>query len=800
MSVQDVFFCGVVHTVGGRIRLRLGAAPLSREAASAIERFLCSEPGVRSVRLNPGCNSIVVQVDPLVVDGDRLAPRLSQFAAAHFRRRDWRVDGFEFPEPELLLSGRGSDSASAIAAAARAFRQVHEVVSAPEPLVLQRTQASSDRPQNGSAKRRRLPALVREEVTAPPWRQWDAKRVLEHWETDARGGLSNRVAAWRIAEFGPNTLQRIEPRSPWTILLGQIVSLPVAMLLGSAVLSAVTGGVIDAVAILGVVVINAGIGYVTESRSEETIAALANIEQPTVRVVREGREREIAVDDVVPGDLLVLSPGEIVAADARLIESDRLTADESSLTGESMPVAKTVLPLHASRAPLRDWTNMLFRGTVVTGGAGRAVVVATGRDTEIGKIQRLVGDAHAPETPMQRQLAQLGTILGLASGAVCGGVFAIGLARGYGVLEMLKSTVSLAVAAVPEGLPVLATTTLALGVGRMQNMRVLVRRLEAVETLGSVQVFCFDKTGTITENRMRVAKLSVGGETLNADLETLAAGNGKPAPLERRDVRVFLQVGALCNEVKIDGGQRPDRLVGSPTETALVRLAIQSEMDVASLRRDYPLEEMEHRTEERALMATLHARSDRLGKLLAVKGQPGQVLKRCRWRLAGEKRLELTEDDREQIRAENDRMAGEALRVLALAYRDVDEGYGAASADGNLTWLGLAGIADPIRPGVKEVIAQFHRAGIRTLMITGDQNATASAIARELNVSGGERLNSLDSSELDEINPEVLKGLVRNVHVFSSVSPSHKLQIVQALQNAGLVVAMTGDGINDGLP
>jgi Ca2+-transporting ATPase len=468
--------------------------------------------------------------------------------------------------------------------------------------------------------------------------------------------------------------------------------------------------------------------------------------------------------------------------------------DESALTGESMPARKHHEVIAEPQTPLGDRDNMVYMGTLVTGDSGRAVVVATADVTEIGTIQALVGTDQAPETPMQRQLGDMGTQLALLSGGICAAVFGVGVLRGYGWLEMLKASTSLAVAAVPEGLPAVATTTLALGIRHMRSHKVLVRQLDAVETLGAVQVFCLDKTGTLTLNRMSVVALHAGLRHAKVVESRLLTPDDGAADTAGEEWRRLFEVVTLCNESQITGEGEALSIDGSATENALLEAAMLGGVDVAALRRRLPLHEVEYRAEGRHYMRTWHDLPDG-GRLLAVKGSPDQVLELCRWHIKDGERLPLGEEDRRAIYAANQRMAGDALRVLGVAYA---EGTDLAQDAGELTWLGLAGMADPIRPGMGALMERFHGAGVDTAMITGDQSSTAYAIGRELGLSHDHDLEILESAALAEMDTDVLRGLSQKVDVFARVSPADKLNIVQALQKAGRVVAMTGDGINDG--
>jgi Ca2+-transporting ATPase len=636
--------------------------------------------------------------------------------------------------------------------------------------------------------------LLGEPQAEHPWHTLEPVRVAELVHANLTGGLSDEEAEQRLARFHANVLAQIEKRSGLSMFLDQFKELPVLLLAGSTVLSMATGGIADGFVILGVMVINGVIGYVTESRAERTIASLTRGGATEVEVIRRGQCRSVPSETIVPGDLIQLSPGLVIPADARLIQARDLSVDESALTGESMPVGKAVVAIDDPDLPLADRSNMIYRGTLVTGGSGLAVVIATGRATQVGQLQAMVGEVEQPETPMQKQLRHLGERTMVLAGVVCGGVFLIGLLRGQPLGAMIRTAVSLAVAAVPEGLPTVAITTLAIGIRKMKQHHVLVRRLDAIETLGAVQVLCFDKTGTITLNQMRVVRANVGDEIFNVESGQLQAGQVNLGFGERRELDWMLEVVALCSEAELvdSGGERP-KITGSSTEAALVELAIDAGIDVARLRADNPLLKTELRSESRKLMTTLHRRGD--GYRAAVKGSPLDVLDLCQQRLVGGELMPLGDAERRAIRRRNDRMASDALRVLGVAY--ADHSAEPASCDDGLIWLGLVGLADPPRPGLPELFEKFRRAGVRSVMITGDQSTTAYAVAKQVGLAVDGELRTLDSVELENMDPDVLAELAPNIQVFSRVSPRHKLRIVQALQKSGLVVAMTGDGIND---
>lgn len=629
------------------------------------------------------------------------------------------------------------------------------------------------------------------------WHLMTVDNVIQKLNTSETSGLSHKSAREQLTQYGPNVLNSITTRSYWHILIDQFKSLPVALLGAAAGISLITGGVVDAVVILGVVGLNAVIGYTTETQSEKIIQALQSREQASTWVIRDSQQQEIAKEEVVLGDILFLKPGIYIAADARLIAADNLTIDESALTGESIPMTKTVACLSGVEVPLADRQNMVYQGTLVTGGQGLAVVVATGQFTEMGKIQQLVNEAITTDTPLERQLDEVGSQLVFLGMGICSLVFGLGVLRGYGVLYMLQSCISLAVAAVPEGLPTIATTTLALGIQDMRQNKVLVRTLSAVEALGSVQTICLDKTGTITENKMSVVEIQTSNGT------AIQAENINPYSSD--ELLKLIHVAVLCNESEVSQENGEYVVTGSATENALIHMAISAGVNVINLRQKYQLQGSNLRSENRNLMSTIHETGDCAKrstkgdrhKLIAVKGSPTELIQICRYWQKDGKIIPLTSEDRQAIEIANDRMAGKALRVLGLAYNHVDDLHNGNHHESDLIWLGLVGMADPIRKGAKQLIGDFHQAGIDTVMITGDQSPTAYAIAKELNLSQDPQLEILDSTNLNNLTPEALIALCDKVNVFARISPSNKLQIVQSLQAAGKVVAMTGDGIND---
>ncbi|MDB5770300.1 MAG: cation-transporting P-type ATPase [Burkholderia sp.] len=618
----------------------------------------------------------------------------------------------------------------------------------------------------------------------PAWHLQSADAALEFHGSSRESGLRSAVAAERLKQ-SLNLLPQPPARSSFQIMIDQFKSLPVLLLGISAGLSVLTGGFPEALAIVSVLALNSGIGFVTERRAEAAIASLSELIDDLVPVVRDGKLNHVATSHVAAGDILLLVPGIRVAADARLVQTSGLTIDESALTGESMPVAKSSAAL-SRPVPLADRVNMAYRGTAVSMGTGLALVVGTGGNTEIGAIQELMVHTEHPRTPLQKQLDQLGNQLVKASSTICGGVFVIGLMRGYGLLQMLKVSISLAIAAVPEGLPAVATTSLARGIRLMRERDVLIRRLQAVETIGAIQTICLDKTGTLTMNRMSAVEIRAGMR--NADI-----GNGMDPDLAR-----LLQVCVLCNEAEFSEKERDTATNGSSTELALLDLAVKGGVAVIALRRQYPLLDTELRAEGRNYMTTVHAMPDSQRHLVAIKGSPAEVLDLCQYYQSDGQIIALQDDIRADILRQNEEMAGRRLRVLGFAFTEVPQEETRRADTPNAVWIGLVGLADPLRPGVKDLIAGFQNAGIRTVMVTGDQSTTAYAIGSELGLGNGDQLRILSAEQMEQMNPETLRSLGEAINIFARVSPSHKLQIVQSLQGRSKIIAMTGDGINDG--
>ncbi len=635
----------------------------------------------------------------------------------------------------------------------------------------------------------------------PPWHAIPASEVAALLGADPEQGLSSQEAAARWQRIGPNRLPEPEEPSLLRLLGRQFLNAPTALLGVGAAISLATGAVADGILIGGVLLANAVIGAATERSGRKAISALRRTVPIRVRVLRDGALKSADAAVLVPGDAVQLLPGDPVPADARLVEAHRLQVEESALTGEPHSVEKSAEPVHED-APPADRLSMVYRGTTVTAGRGRAIVVATGSRTTIGELRLLAAEAAAPRTPLQRDLDRIGQGLALASGGIAIGIMGLSLLRGVRLPTALGTAVALGVAALPEGLPATATTVLALGSGRMRRKGTLIRSLNAAEALGSVTVVCADKTGTLTENRMSVGEIRVDDRTVTVSGRALSPlgglyMGGRPVRLEDSPaLKEVLTIGALCSDAEIVG-RRDDELSidGSSTEGALLVAALKAGVDIEELRREHPRIDRRDRDGGRRYMVTVHRGPGGLAAL--AKGAPDELLELCDRILLGGTSVPLDDRMAAEIRRSNAEMAGRAMRVLAFARRELPEQYGEADLSGGFTWCGLAGLVDPIRPAAPEAVKALRRAGIRTVMITGDQAGTAAAVARQLGLKDTGPLHLLEAGDLRSLDPEVLRGLVHDVEVFARIPPEMKLAIVRALQADGEVVAMTGDGVND---
>lgn len=624
------------------------------------------------------------------------------------------------------------------------------------------------------------------------------EQLQKELDTSLCAGLTGEEASARLGRYGENRLKEKKKKTFWQRFLDQFKDVMILILLAAAAVSfvlAVMSGegseFFEPVLILLIVIVNAVMGVMQESKAEKALDALKSMSAPHARVIRGGKEEIVEASSLVPGDLMLLEAGDFVPADGRLVEASALKVEESALTGESVPAEKDAKALVEDNAPLGDRVNMVYSGCSVTYGRGRAVVTATGMNTEMGKIAGLLDNEREGLTPLQQKLAGLGSRLGLLALAACAVIFVVGLLDDMPVMEIFMTSVSLAVSAIPEGLPAIVTIVLSIGVQRMVKKNAIIRRLPAVETLGSASVICSDKTGTLTQNRMTLVKAYVDGDTKPADIDTETGGSKGEQGIRARKplapgVLRLLQYGSLCCDgTVVFGEDKKEQHVGDPTETAIV---------LAAHRLGMPKEELNVRCprladlpfdSDRKRMTTIH-RID--GKVIAiVKGAFDSIRPLC---VAG---------DLEKAAAVNDAMSGEALRVLTIACRQLEEEPRDVSIDTiekDLTLLGLVGMIDPPRPEARAAVAVCRQAGIRPVMITGDHVVTASAIARDLGILlegdqavTGQQLAQMDDAQLDES--------VRRIAVYARVSPEDKIRIVKAWQRQGETVSMTGDGVND---
>jgi Ca2+-transporting ATPase len=631
------------------------------------------------------------------------------------------------------------------------------------------------------------------------WHSLSADAALARLDAGP-AGLSGAEAERRLARSGPNRLLALPPEPAWRILLRQLRSVIVVLLVAAGALSLALGDPLDTAAIGVVLVINTVLGFAMELRARRSMEALVEMEVPRARVVRDGRTREVPASNLVPGDVIRVEAGQTVPADARLLRAAELQTSEAALTGESLPVAKDAEAVLPEDAPLAERRNLLHKGTSVVRGAGTALVVATGMRTEVGHIGSLVSGIREEPTPLERRLDDLGRRLvwvALGAGAA---VAVLGFLRGGSAGVVLETAVVLAIAAVPEGLPVVATIALAVGVRRMARRRALVRRLASVETLGSVTTVCSDKTGTLTAGEMTVTVVEAGGRAYRvtgtgyAPEGAFLDGEREVRPGPADPLFLALRTAVLANRAELSRSADGWSVHGDPTEGALLAAGPKAGVERRALLRELPEEGEVPFSSDRMLMATFHRGPD--GELLAlVKGAPGRVLERCD-RVAGEDGVRpLGDAERRALAERNEALAARGLRVLGLAYRPGVPRADERELEG-LVFAGLVGMADPPAPGVLETIARLRGAGLRTVMITGDQAATAAAVAGELGLLGP-GAESLEGGELDRLSDEELAARASRVGVYSRVSPEAKLRITAALRGSGEIVAMLGDGVND---
>jgi Ca2+-transporting ATPase len=621
------------------------------------------------------------------------------------------------------------------------------------------------------------------------WHNREIKDIVSELDSDIHQGLNDSKVEEKIKKFGYNEIEQKKGKTLLGKFLDQFKDFMVIILLIAAVISFLSHEKADAVIILAIVTLNAVLGVVQESKAEKSLEALKKLSAPNAKVLRNARVMSVAARDLVPGDIIYLEAGDFVPADARLIEAANLKVEESALTGESVPVEKNAELITEESIPLGDRKNMVASSSVITYGRGSAIVVETGMSTEVGKIAGMILTEQDAATPLQEKLSQLGKMLGIVALIICAAIFGLGVLQKRDVFEMFLTAVSLAVAAIPEGLPAVVTIVLAVGVQRMVKKHAIIRKLPAVETLGSASVICSDKTGTLTQNKMTVVELATSFKTweLSSDIKTE----------EQSAVSIILEMASLCNDSKLEKVDNEWDAVGDPTETALVIAAAKMGKNKGQLEESMPRVKEIPFDSDRKLMTTIHKIDE--GYRVITKGAPDVLVGRCAsvWENG-----DIVNKDAKQIsniEKANSNMADKALRVLGVAFKDITsipEEVSTDTMENNLTFVGLIGMIDPPREEAKEAVRLCKKAGIKAVMITGDHKATAVAIAKKLGILQNNQ-EALTGAELDELDQQFLNEHIDRYSVYARVSPEHKVKIVKAWQAKGQIVAMTGDGVND---
>lgn len=639
------------------------------------------------------------------------------------------------------------------------------------------------------------------------WYKKSKEESLSELESNFETGLSDQQVQSKLEKHGPNELKEEAKKSFFKKLLEQFSDFLVIILIVAALVSAAVGEGKDAIVIIAIVIVNAFLGLYQEGKAEKALDALKKMSSPNAKVRRNGSVVEIPSSELVPGDIVILEAGDIIPADLRIIESSNLKVEEASLTGESVPVEKDSKSSFLEDAPLGDRLNMAYMSTAVTYGRGQGLVVGTGHSTEIGKIATMIQTYEDELTPLQKQLNQLGKFLGIATIIICIAVFVIGLLQGREVLEMFMVAISLAVAAIPEGLPAIVTIVLALGMNKMVKRHAIVKKLLAVETLGSTTVICSDKTGTLTQNEMTVTKvftdnkiLDITGGGYEPSGDFLVDGE-KVNTADIGDLETLLSISLLANDSELSLEGDAYKIIGDPTEGALVTLAGKNNLLKEESNKKYPRVEEIPFDSARKMMTTFHENYLPEKIVSFTKGAPDIIIKKCNKISMNGKVIEFTDQLKEEVMEINSQFSKQALRVLAFAYREYDSLPNDISSENNevdMTFVGLTGMIDPARVEAKDAIRECKKAGIKTAMITGDYKETAFAIAKELGMA--ESIDqAITGDDLEKYTDKELEEVVNHVKVYARVSPEHKVRIVNALRANGEIVAMTGDGVNDAL-
>ena len=618
------------------------------------------------------------------------------------------------------------------------------------------------------------------------WHTQTVDEVKKALNTNIYTGLSEKEILKRRKKYGFNKLAEKKKESLITKFIAQFKDFMIIILLLAALISALmsyidkTNDYADSIIIVSIVVINAVIGVIQEAKAEKSLEALKKLSSPTSSVIRNSKNITINSTDLVPGDIIELVAGNFVPADCRLVDSFNLKVEESALTGETIPVLKEATSTLPSKVSLGDMTNMVFSTTIVTNGHAKAIVTETGMNTKVGKIAKMIIDDTSPQTPLQKKLSNIGKSLGMICLAICLAIFIIGLIKGISLKEMFMTSVGLAVAAIPEGLPAVVTIMLSIGVTKMAKNNAIIRKLPAVETLGSSSIICSDKTGTLTQNKMHVVKIYNYKEDITNNTNSL-------------DFKFILELGAMCNDCKINNNSS----TGEPTESAIVNIALKYGINKNSLYNKMKRVNEVPFDSDRKMMTTIHKIGDKYR--IITKGAPDIILQRCSYIYNYGSLKQLDYNTEQNIQKANEEMANKALRVLAIAYKDVTNlpyNINSENIEKDLVFTGLFGMIDPPRDGVRESILNAKKAGIKTVMITGDHILTAKAIAKDLGIYKDGDI-AITGNELDQIPSRKFESEIMKYSVFARVSPEHKVKIVKAFQKAGNVVAMTGDGVND---
>lgn len=626
------------------------------------------------------------------------------------------------------------------------------------------------------------------------WYNKSIDQICDYYKSNKEAGLTDKQVEENKNKYGLNELEQKKKKSNFVKFLEQFKDFMIIVLIIAAIVSGVVGvmqgeGITDTIIIMIVVVANAIIGVAQENKAEKSLEALQKLSGHEAKVIRNGKIFVIASKDLVPGDIVVLDTGDYVPADLRIIEAANLKAQEASLTGESLPVEKNISIIEETEVGIGDRTNMLFSSSLITYGRGKGIVVETGMNTEVGKIAGILSNTQEMETPLQQRLNKLGKVLGIAALVICIFIFIIGLLYGKKPLDMFMTAVSLAVAAIPEGLAAVSTIVLAIGVQRMVKKNAIIKKLPAVETLGSASVICSDKTGTLTQNKMTVQKIFTDNELM--DMETLVKAETDITTIT--ELERLVHISMLCNDTKISSN---NELTGDPTETALVSMGFDLSFE-PSLYEIYPRVQELPFDSDRKLMTTVHKVDNKY--LVYTKGGVDELLKRCNSYITNGTIKNDLEEYKKLISQKNLEMAKDALRVLAMAYKEIDHlpsKEEMKEIEKDLIYVGMVGMIDPPREEAKLAVEKCKRAGIKTVMITGDHKITATAIAKQLGILEDET-EAITGAELEKMSQEELEKNIRKFSVYARVSPEHKVRIVKAWQKQGAVVAMTGDGVND---